>query len=79
MSRDLRRYARQTNIQLLAGFLLILFVVGETLIYNFYGRAAAIFGFLCLLGGTTPLILIWLVLNGLEYFVKRANAEDDEI
>ncbi len=79
MTRDLRRYARQTNIQLLAGFLLILFVVGEVLIYYFYGREAAILGFVCLLGGTTPLILIWLVLNGLELLVKRANSEDDEI
>jgi len=79
MSRDLRRYARQTNVRLLAGFLLILFIVGETLIYNFYGRGAAIFGALCLAAGTTPLILIWLILVGLEWLVKRANGEEDEI
>ena len=78
MSKDLRKYARQTNIQLLAGFLLILFIVGETLIYKFYGQGAAIFGLACLLGGTTPLILIWLILEGMEILVKRVNADEDE-
>ncbi len=78
MTRDLRRYARQTNVQLLAGFLLILFIVGEALIYYFYGQGAAIFGLFCLLGGTAPLILIWLILNGMERLVRRANQEDDD-
>jgi hypothetical protein len=37
MSHDLRRYAKQTNIQLIIGFLLILFIVGDGLIYLRYG------------------------------------------
>ena len=73
MTRDLRKYAAQTNIRLLAGFILLLFVVGDGLIYVFYGPQGAIFGLLCLLAGLLPLILIGLLLWGLELLVKRVN------
>lgn len=75
MIRDLRRYARQTNVRLLVGFLLILFIVGEVLIWNFYGREAALFGLVCLAAGTAPLILIALILWGMELIVKRSKEE----
>jgi len=71
MTRDLRKYARQTNIRLLAGFLLILFIVGDGLIYTFYGIESAILGLLCLVAGTAPLVLIALVLWSLEKLAKR--------
>ena len=73
MTRDLRRYARQTNFRLLIGFLLILFLIGDGLIYWIYGRDAAILGLVCILAGTLPLILIALILFGMEWFVKRAQ------
>ena len=73
MTRDLRRYARQTNFRLLIGFLLILFLIGDGLIYWIYGRDAAILGLVCILAGTMPLILIALILFGMEWFVKRAQ------
>jgi hypothetical protein len=75
MSRDLRRYARQTNIQLLVGFLLILFIVGDALIWYFYGRGAAIVGVICLVAGTAPLLLIGLILWGMEKWVQRVKEE----
>ena len=75
MTRDLRRYARQTNVRLLAGFIVLLFVVGVGLIWVIYGREAAILGAVCLLGGLTPLLLIAAVLWAIEYFVKKANDE----
>ena len=75
MSKDLRRYARQTNIRLLAGFLLILFIVGDALIWYFYGRGAALVGLFCLLAGTAPLLLIGLILWGMDVFVKRARED----
>jgi hypothetical protein len=62
MGRDLRQYARQTSFQLGVGFLLLLFIVGDGLIYLFYGRNAAIMGLICLLAGLCPLILILLAL-----------------
>ena len=71
MSKDLRQYARQTNIRLFAGFLLVLFVVGDGLIYVFYGREAAVLGFICLFAGLAPLGLIWLVFLGIDGFVNR--------
>ena len=75
MTRDLRRYARQTNTRLLVGGILILFVVGDGLIYLFYGRGAAVMGLLCLAAGLAPLLLIWLILTLMEWVVKKANQE----
>lgn len=73
--RDLRRYARDTNTRLIAGALLLLFIVGDGLIYWFYGLGAAITGFLCLLGGLLPIGLILLFFALLDWVVKRARSE----
>ena len=74
MSRDLRKYAQQTNIRLFAGFLLILLVVGEGLIYVIYGPGAAVLGLICLAGGLAPLpFLIALALWGIDWIVKRTD------
>ncbi|HLF88516.1 MAG TPA: hypothetical protein VI451_06205 [Anaerolineales bacterium] len=75
MSRDLRRYARQTNFRLLIGALLILFVVGLGLIYLFYGPGGLITGLLCMLGGLAPIVLIVFALWVMDWLVKRANQE----
>jgi len=70
VSRDLRRYARQTNVRLLVGFSLLLFIVGDGLIYVFYGRGAALMGLFCLAAGLAPLLLIWLVLWLMDWVVR---------
>jgi len=75
MTRDLRKYARQTNFRLLAGFILLLFIVGDTLIFFIYGREAALLGFLCLLAGIFPLALIALVLWGMERILDRRESD----
>jgi hypothetical protein len=75
MSRDLRRYARQTNVRLFIGFFLILFFLGDGLIWYFYGRGPALFGLLCLVGGSAPLILIAVAFWVMELVVKRAKEE----
>lgn len=72
MSRDLRQYAQQTNIRLFIGFVLILFLVGDGLIYVFYGPGAALLGAICLLAGLLPFVLIWLALAILEAIARRA-------
>jgi hypothetical protein len=74
-NRDLREYARQTNVQLIAGALLVLFIVGDGLIYWLYGPGAAITGVLCLAGGVLPILLIIAVLWFMDWVVKRANRE----
>jgi hypothetical protein len=75
MSRDLRKYARQTNFRLIVGALLLLFIVGDGLIYVIYGPAAAVTGLLCILGGLVPVGLIVLALLLLDWITKRANRE----
>jgi uncharacterized SAM-binding protein YcdF (DUF218 family) len=73
MSRDLRRYARDTNLRLMLGGVLLLFLVGDSLIYLIYGRGAALMGVACLLLGLAPLTLIWLALALLDWVVRRSD------
>ncbi len=73
--RDLRKYARQTNMRLVAGAFLLLFIVGEGLIYVIYGPRSALMGLLCLGAGLSPLLLIMLSLLLIDWVVKRANRE----
>lgn len=73
MTRDLRKYARQTNIRLGVGAVLILLIVGTGLIYYIYGPGAAVTGLLCLLAGLSPIALIVLSLAILDWIQKRAN------
>ena len=75
MSRDLRQYARQTNVRLIAGGLLLLLVVGDGLIYLFYGQGPAVMGLICMLAGLSPLVLIWLALELIGWIARRANPE----
>jgi hypothetical protein len=75
MSRDLRRYAQQTRFRVMLGGLLILFFVGDGLIYLFYGGGAAVTGLICLLLGLLPLVLIGLILSVMGWFVNRVNRE----
>jgi hypothetical protein len=73
MTKDLRRYARQTNARLLVGFFLLLFIVGDGLIWAVYGREAALLGLLCLSAGLIPLVLIYAALWAMEQIAKRAD------
>ena len=71
MTRDLRRYARQTTIRLITGAILLIFLVGGGLILYFYGSGALAMGILCFITGLTPVVLIILILTLLEWIVKR--------
>jgi hypothetical protein len=73
MSRDLRKYGQQTNIRLIAGALVLLFVVGDGLIYFIYGGGAALMGILCLLAGMIPVLFTILVLVLLDWIRKRVD------
>jgi hypothetical protein len=74
MSRDLRRYARQTNIRLLIGFITLLFLVGDGLIYLVYGREAALLGLICIVAGLAPLTLIWFSLVFMDWVVRKEKS-----
>ena len=73
MTRDLRRYARQTNVRLIVGALIQLFIIGDGLIYFIYGKSAALMGLLCLLAGLTPVVLTLLALSVLDWVTRRAG------
>jgi hypothetical protein len=62
-------------VQLLVGFVLLLFLIGDGLIYLFYGKEAAIIGMVCTLIGLAPLLVIWLVMLGLGIIVKKARKD----
>ena len=70
MALDLRKYTRQTNVRLSIGFALIIFLVGDGLIYHFYGQGAAILGALCILLGLAPLMLVFLVFLGMDLLLR---------
>lgn len=75
MSRDLREYARKTNIQLAVGSVILLFGVGLGLIFLIYGKQAALLGFICLLAAMIPIVLILMFLFLSDWIVKRARRE----
>jgi hypothetical protein len=75
VSRDLRKYMKDTNVRLIAGALFGLFVVGDGLIWLIYGFGPAMMGLLCMLGAFVPIGLILLLLNLSDWIVKRANRD----
>ncbi len=72
---DVRQYASQTNVRLVAGALLLLFVVGLALIGLLYGLPAALMGLACLLGALVPIGLVAFFIWGLDWVVKAANRD----
>jgi hypothetical protein len=77
MSRDLRKYMKDTNVRLVIGVLLLLFTVGLGLIWVFYGFGGAVMGFLCILGAFVPIGLIVLFLNLSDWILKKNGRDID--
>ncbi len=75
MTRDLRRYQRQTIVRLVLGFLALLVVVGSALVYFIYGRGALASYLLCLSAALAPLLLVLLFLFGLQWLAKVLGRE----
>jgi multisubunit Na+/H+ antiporter MnhB subunit len=71
--RDLREYAKQTNVRLALGAFILLFVVGVGLIWLIYGEGAAGMAFTCLLAALFPIILILLIFVAIEWVLSRAR------
>ena len=69
--RDLRRYARSTQLRLILGGILILLVVGNGLIRWIYGAEALGLALLCSLIGLAPAVLIVVWLWIFERIVSR--------
>jgi hypothetical protein len=75
MIRDLRKFSKQTSARLVVGFMLLLFIVGDGLIYVIYGPGSALTGLLCLAGMMVPVVLIVAFLELIDWIVKRANRD----
>ncbi|MFN2147505.1 MAG: hypothetical protein ACK2T2_03880 [Anaerolineales bacterium] len=73
--RDLRRYANQTSIRLVAGMLILLFIVGNGLIFLIYGEGAVRTSLLCMLAFFVPVFLIVLLLALFGWIAKRGHHE----
>ena len=71
--KDLREYAKQTNIRLGVGAFLLLFIVGLGLVWAIYGERAAGMGFVCLLAALFPVILILGIFLAIDWILKRAR------
>lgn len=73
--KDLREYAKQTNVRLAVGAFVLLFVIGVGLIWLIYGGNAAGMGFICLLAALFPVVLILLIFLAIEWILKRARPQ----
>lgn len=71
--KDLREYAKQSNVRLALGAFILLFVVGVGLIWLIYGEGAAGLGFVCLLAALFPVILILFVFLAIEWILKHVR------
>ena len=71
VSRDLREYTKNTKTRLFIGFFALIFLVGDGLIFLFYGREAGFFGLVCLLGALIPVLLVIIFLGIAERVVKK--------
>lgn len=71
MSIDLRKYAKQTETRLILGFLLLVFIVGDGLIFYFYGTGAGVAGLICLASVMVPVSMVVFFLWIAERVAKR--------
>jgi hypothetical protein len=52
-----------------------LLLVGDGLIYLFYGRGAATMGLICILAGLAPILLILVALWIIDWIVRVNNKD----
>jgi hypothetical protein len=60
-------------MRLIAGFLLLVFLVGDGLIFLLYGRGAGLAGLICLLGALLPIFLVVFFLWLADRIVKNQS------
>jgi hypothetical protein len=71
--RDLRKYSKQTFFRIIVGCVVLLFIIGDGLIYYFYGPTAATTGVICILGALAPVVIIVMVFWVIDWIIKKAN------
>ena len=78
MPSELDKYSKQTNRRLVAGFVFILLVIGDGLIYLFYGLESAIFGLMCIGAGFVPFVFICMSLAIIEKISNKSSVDEIE-
>ena len=73
--RDLRKYARTTQIRLIIGVLVILIVVGNGLIWMIFGSNAAHMALICMGIGIATALLIIVSLGLIAWILRRARID----
>jgi hypothetical protein len=73
--RDVRAYARSTQLRLALGGLTLLLTVGIGLIGLIYGWRAAQMGLVCVGLGLSPILLIAAFLGIVDWIVKAGEHE----
>jgi hypothetical protein len=73
LSKDLRKYSRETNIRLLLGAFILLFIVGVGLIWLIYGQGAGGMALVCLLAALFPVVLILGIFLAIDWILSRAR------
>jgi uncharacterized membrane protein len=71
-TRDLKKYASQTQNRMLIGLFGLCVFIGLGLIWLIYGSNAALFGMLCLTGGILVVLAILLILNLIDRIYNNA-------
>ncbi len=71
VTRDLREYTKKTRTRLVVGFLILVFLVGDGLIFLFYGKESGLFGVVCTLGALIPVLLIIIFLGIADKVVRN--------
>jgi len=73
LRRDLRKYSKGTNVRLLFGAFILLFIVGVGLIWLIYGQGAGGMALVCLLAALVPIVLILGVFLAIDWILGRAR------
>jgi hypothetical protein len=73
LRRDLRKYSRDTNVRLLFGAFILLFIVGVGLIWLIYGQGAGGMALVCLLAALVPIVLILGMFLAIDWILSRAR------
>ena len=73
--RDMRAYARGTQLRLVAGGVFLALIVGSLLICWIYGADAGRSAFICTLLALLPIALIWGLLAVVGWIARRADGD----
>lgn len=73
--RDLNQYKRETSTRLVIGSIVLIFLIGDGLIFLIYGKGPGLMGLACLFAALMPVLLIVLVIYFINWSVKRANRD----